>query len=166
MLPGVGHVRAMSWFSASTQSTAVVTASRDAVWKALTDPGVVASLTPLVHDITASGDIWHWQMARLPVLGTSVTPAFTEQMTFTDGYRIEYTHAPPAGASERTGADGWYELGDTEDGGTHLAISLTVKVELPAPRAAGPAVRAAMSGVMATMGAGFSRNLLKHLDAD
>src|SRR5687767_5284774 len=118
----------MPWFSASTQSTAVVSAPRDAVWKALTDPGVVASLTPLVHHITASGDSWRWQMARVPVLGTSVTPAFTEQMTFTDGYRIEYAHAPPAGAHERTGADGWYELGDAEDGGTHLAISLTVKV--------------------------------------
>jgi hypothetical protein len=155
----------MTWFSASTQSRAVVAAPRDAVWKALTDPGVVATLTPLVHHITASGDSWRWQMARVPVLGMSVTPSFTEQMTFTDGYRIEYTHAPPADACERTGADGWYELGDAVDGGTDLAISLTVKVELPLPRAAGPAVRAAMSGVMATMGAGFSRNLLKHLDA-
>jgi hypothetical protein len=154
----------MPWFSSSTQSTAVVSASRDAVWKTLTDPGVVASLTPLVHDITASGDLWCWQMARVPVLGTSISPAFTEQMTFTDRLRIEYAHAPPAGSSERAGAEGWYELGDADDGGTHLAISLTVKVELPVPRAAGPAVRAAMSGVMATMGAGFSRNLLKHLD--
>jgi carbon monoxide dehydrogenase subunit G len=155
----------MPWFSASTQSTAVVSASRDGVWKTLTDPGVVASLTPLVRDITASGDVWCWQMARVPVLGLSVTPAFTEQMTFTDGFRIEYAHAPPAGSTERAGADGWYELSDADGGGTALAISLTVKAELPVPRAAGPAVRAAMSGVMATMGAGFSRNLLKHLDA-
>ena len=141
----------MPWFSASTQSTAVVSASRDAVWQALTDPGTVASLTPLVHDITASGDRWCWQMARVPVLGVSVTPAFTEQMSFTDGFRIEYAHAPP--------------IGDADDGGAHLAISLTVRADLPAPRAAGPAVRAAMRGVMATMGAGFSRNLLRHLDA-
>lgn len=155
----------MPWFSASTQSTAVVSASRHAVWQALTDPGTVASLTPLVHDITASGDRWCWQMARVPVLGVSVTPAFTEQMSFTDGFRIEYAHAPPIGSSERAGVDGWYELGDADDGGAHLAISLTVRADLPAPRAAGPAVRAAMRGVMATMGAGFSRNLLRHLDA-
>jgi hypothetical protein len=37
-------------------------------------------------------------------------------------------------------------------------------VDLPAPGAAGPAVRSAMKGVMATMGQRFSRNLIAHLE--
>ena len=154
----------MPWFRASTSSTAVVAAARPEVWAALTDPALVASLTPLVHSITPSGDTWKWEMARVPVLGTSVTPAFTEKMTFTEQTRIDYEHAPPAGSSERTGVDGCYELSDA-DGGTHLAISLTVRAKLPVASAAGPAVRVAMKTVMAQMGAGFSRNLLRHLDA-
>lgn len=153
----------MPWFSASTSSSAVVAAPRQAVWAALTDPGVVADLTPMVRSITASGDLWRWELVRVPVLGLSVAPAFTEQMTFTDGSRIDYAHAPPSGSTERTGVEGWYELADADDGGTSLAISLTVSTELPVPRVAGPAVRTAMGGVMATMGTGFSRNLRRHL---
>lgn len=155
----------MPWFRASTSSTAVVAAPRSEVWAALTDPTLVASLTPLVHSITPSGETWQWEMARVPVLGTSVTPAFTEKMTFIEESRIDYEHAPPAGSSERTGVDGCYELSDADDGGTHLAISLTVRAKLPVASAAGPAVRVAMKTVMAQMGAGFSRNLLRHLDA-
>ena len=34
---------------------------------------------------------------------------------------------------------------------------------LPLPKAAGPAVRTAMKAVIARMGAGFSRNLHRHL---
>ena len=59
---------------------------------------------------------------------------------------------------------GWYDLADLGDAGTRLATSLEICVELPLPRAAGPAVRTAMKGVMATMGDRFSKNLLRHLD--
>ena len=40
-----------------------------------------------------------------------------------------------------------------------------MRAKLPVTSAAGPAVRVAMKTVMAQMGAGFSRNLLRHLDA-
>lgn len=152
----------MTWFTATTTSEGVVSASRADVWAALTDADLVARLTPLVHSITVDGDRWRWQLAALPVLGTSVTPAFTEQMTFTDKSRIDYTHAPRAGKPERYGVEGRYDLADT-DAGTELYITLSVSADLPMPRVSGPAVRAAMRRVMATMGAGFERGLRKHL---
>ena len=101
-------------------------------------------------------------MSGLEVLGVGIAPAFTEKMTFTDLEHIEFAHEPPAGASERTGVNGWYHLADDE-GGTLLGTSLEVVAELPLPRLSAPAVTVAMKGVMATMGERFSRNLLDHL---
>lgn len=154
----------MPWFETSTESEAVVPAPPEEIWAVLTDPDLVARLTPLVEHIEADGDTWRWQLARLPVLGVSLTPAFTEHMRFEEGRRIDYTHTPAEGHREHAGVDGWYLL-ERADEGTSLAIGLTVKADLPLPRISGPAVRTAMRGVMASMGAGFSRNLLRHLDA-
>lgn len=154
----------MAWFEAETESKAVVAAPPEAIWAALSDPATVARLTPLVHAIEAEGDLWLWQLARLPVLHLAVAPAFTEHMKFDEPHRIDYTHAPPPGHVEHAGVEGHYLLTEV-DRGTHLAIAMTVRVELPLPRATGMAVRTAMRTVIATMGAGFSRNLLRHLNA-
>jgi hypothetical protein len=83
-------------------------------------------------------------------------------MTFDPETRIEYTHAPPAGTTERTGVEGWYRLDDVEDG-TRLRISLTIDAQLPLPRSSGFAVRKVMGTVVDRMGDRFAANLLAHL---
>lgn len=152
----------MAIFRATTTATALVAASPEAIWQVLTSPELVAELTPLLDRIDAEGDRWHWQMSGLDVLGLKVAPAFTEQMTFTPYHRIEFQHAPPPGVVERSGVEGWYGLVEAP-GGTQLSTSLEISLDLPLPRLAGPGVRAAMTGVVTTMGDRFSRNLLGHL---
>jgi carbon monoxide dehydrogenase subunit G len=154
----------VSTFSATVKNGANISADREAVWKALTDPDLLPQLTPLLRSIHADGDIWCWRMTRIAALGVSISPSFTEKMTFDDGHRIAYTHQPPPGARERAGAEGSYELTDVE-GGTHLQIELTLHVELPLPRAAAPAVQRVMRGTMDRTGDRFSANLLTHLGA-
>ena len=152
----------MTIFSAKTSARADVAAGRAEIWKALVDPALVARMTPFVRRITAEGDHWHWQLTGLDVLGRKLAPAFTERMVFEEERRIEFHHDPPEGATERAGVNGWYDLSEGS-GGTRLETSLEVCLEAPLPKAAGPAVRAAMKGVMATMGDRFSKNLLDHL---
>lgn len=137
-------------------------APRSEIWAVLTDPVLLPKLTPLLDRIETDGDRWTWHMMRIKALGVRISPAFTEKMTFEDGVRIDYEHAPPAGVHERTGADGRYVLEDV-DGGTKLSISLTLSVELPLPKSAGPAVRGVMNRTMARTGDKFSTNLLHHL---
>ena len=72
--------------------------------------------------------------------------------------------APPAGAAERSGVEGWYALSDDESG-TRLDTSMEITVDLPLPRMAGGAVRSTMCRVIDQMGERFSKNLLAHLDA-
>jgi hypothetical protein len=154
----------MALFAARTTAEAVVAAERDALWDVLTDPALLAELTPFVRRISAMDELWFWEMSGLEVLGVGIAPAFTEQMTFREQERIEFRHAPPNGKRERAGVQGWYALADAE-GGTHLATSLEVQLELPLPRLSAPAVNIAMKGVMATMGDRFAKNLLDHLEA-
>jgi carbon monoxide dehydrogenase subunit G len=152
----------MAVFRATTRAEAVVAAPRQAIWDVLADPGLVAQLTPFLKRITADGDRWRWEMSGLDVLGVKVAPAFTERMAFDEPARIDFHHEPPAGTTERSGVEGWYALSDVA-GGTHLATSLEISLDLPLPRISSPAVTAAMKGVMATMGDRFSTNLLDHL---
>lgn len=154
----------MTRFTAETRAEAVVTAAPAAIWATLTDPEQVAELTPYVRRIREDGDHWHWEMSGLSVLGVGVSPAFTEAMTYDEPRRIEFRHDPPPGATERSAVEGWYELAEVEQG-THLTTSLAVTLDLPLPRASGPAVRKAMGVVIDQMGDRFSRNLLEHLDA-
>jgi carbon monoxide dehydrogenase subunit G len=149
-------------FSATTASEAVVAADRAAIWAVLTNPDLLPRLTPMLRRIEADGDLWRWELSHIPVLGVVVTPVFTERMRFEETRRIDYAHEPPEGAPERTGADGWYALKDV-DGGTLVAISLTLHADLPLARAAGPTVRRIMRSVMDHMGDRFAHNLTRHL---
>ena len=155
----------MATFSARTSAQADVAAERAAIWKALVDPDLVARLTPMVKEIHADGDHWRWQLAGLDLLGRRLAPAFTERMVFEEQRRIEFRHEPGASTPEVAGVNGWYELSEGPGGTTRLETSLEICLEAPFPKVSGPAVRAAMKGVMATMGNRFSKNLLDHLGA-
>jgi carbon monoxide dehydrogenase subunit G len=152
----------MNRFSATTDSEAVVAADRRRIWAVLTDPEVLPRLTPLLRRIETDGDMWRWELGSIRVLGTSVAPSFTEQMKLDPPRRIDFTHAPPPGRTERAGAEGWYLLEEVA-GGTRLRISLTLSVDLPLARAARPAVERVMSSVMTRTGERFSAHLLRHL---
>jgi carbon monoxide dehydrogenase subunit G len=154
----------MSRFTATVASAADITADREAVWKALTDPDLLARLTPLLQSIRADGDVWTWSMIRIAALGVAICPSFTEKMTFDEGKRIDYTHAPPKDATERAGAEGSYVLADVP-GGTHLEMKMTLRVELPLPKAATPAVQRVMRATIDRTGQRFWTNLLTHLGA-
>jgi carbon monoxide dehydrogenase subunit G len=152
----------VNWFSATNASDGVVRASRAEVWAVLTDPDAVAAMTPLLQRIDADGDLWRWQFTSIPLLGVALTPAFTERMRFRHEERIDFEHEPPPGSTERTGVDGWYTLTDVADG-THLAISFTVRVQLPLSRVMAPAVTAVMHAVMRRTGDGFAKNFERRL---
>ncbi len=154
----------MSTFSATVASEADISAPREEVWRALTDPQLLAELTPLLHTIEVDGDLWTWHLMKIAALGVSIVPAFTEKMTFDEGRRIEYTHRPRTGRRERAGAEGTYLLADVE-GGTHLDIKLQLCIDLPLPKASAPAVQRVMRRQMERTGEKFSANLLRHLHA-
>lgn len=158
----------MGRFTSGTTAEAVVTVPRQAVWDVLTDPDLVARLTPTLERITADGDRWTWEMSGIDVLGVKVAPTFTERMTFRDLERIDFRHDPPPGAKERAGVTGWYELTEvpgSEGGEARLATQLDITLELPLPQLSAPAVTSAMRGVIGRMGDRFSRNLMAHLGA-
>ena len=117
----------------------------------LVDPVLMARFTPFLESITADGDHWRWQLSGLNVLGAKVAPAFTERMVFQEPDRIEFRHDPPAGTTEQAGVAGWYALTPTHDG-TELVTELEITLDLPLPKASGPAVRAAMRKVIDTHG--------------
>ena len=88
------------------------------IWDALTDPALLAELTPLVKRIEAKGDRWSWTLAGISGLGIEVAPTFTERMTFVPISRIDYVHEPPPGKSERAGVDGTYLITKVDDHST------------------------------------------------
>jgi len=155
-------------FSVATASTATVDADRKRVWAALTDPDLIVRLTPYLSRIDAVTDHgverWTWQLVRIPLLGSMVSPSFTEVMTYDEPSRIDFVH-DPARTDEKAGVDGRYVLKEAGQG-TDLSIDLAITVELPFPKLARPAVHAAMRAVIATMGARFSHNLVRYLATD
>jgi hypothetical protein len=136
-------------FSATTRNDIVLAVPRERIWAALVDPELLPRLTPLLRRIEVDGPFWRWHLAGLSVLGVGITPVFTERMVFYDGRGIGYTHV----------------LVDVP-GGTHLAIELTLTVELPLSRLAAPAVRRIMTATMQRIGERFGANLLHHLGSD
>ncbi len=152
----------MTTFTANNTSTAVVEAPRSDIWAVLTDPNLLADLTPLVRSIAADGTTWVWTLAGIKGLGMEVAPTFTETMEFTPEERIDYAHTPPADANEWAGADGWYRLDDHERG-TTVSISITLHVDLPLPRLSTRAVEGVMNQAMIRTGDAFARNLDREL---
>jgi carbon monoxide dehydrogenase subunit G len=148
-------------FHVATTSSATVGTDRQRVWEALTDPGLLPRLTPYLRRIDADGHRWTWHLVRIPVLGSMVSPSFTEVMTFDEPSRIDFVHDPER-TDEKARVDGRYDLVEVDEG-THLEIALAISVDLPFPRLAKPAVQTAMRAVVATMGARFSHNLVRHL---
>ncbi len=155
----------MSTFTTSSRSRATVTAGVDEVWTALTDPALLARLTPFLHSVRPEGDDhWRWEMTKVPVMGKSFSFSFRERMTFDEPHRIDFVHDPAPGSHETAGVQGWYAL-EPRGENTHLQTSLTITVELPFPGLLRPAVSAAMKAVVALMGQRFSAHLLQHLHA-
>ena len=152
----------MTCFTATNHSTEVVAADRSEIWSALTDPDVLVDLTPLLTNIETDGNRWVWQMMGIRALGVEVAPCFTERMEFTPEERIDFTHTPPNGGTERAGADGVYRLEDHADG-TLLDIEITISVDLPLPRLSRGAVERVMAQTMERTGDRFGRNLYDHL---
>ncbi len=155
----------MTKFSADTQAEAVVRATRQEIWDVLIDADKIARLTPFVTGIEDRGEHWVWSMTKLPVPKTTLSPTFTEKMTYDELTRIDFTHEPPAEEKESTGVEGWYELEELEPEGdekaaTLLRTSLEITVDLPIPKAMSPAVTASMKTVIHQMGNKFSQNLL------
>jgi carbon monoxide dehydrogenase subunit G len=148
-------------FHVATTSSATVGTDRQRVWEALTDPGLLPRLTPYLRRIDADGHRWTWHLVRIPVLGSMVSPSFTEVMTFDEPSRIDFVHDPER-TDEKARVDGRYDLVEVDEG-THLEIALAISVDLPFPRLAKPAVQTAMRAVVATMGSRFSHNLVRHL---
>lgn len=155
----------MASFTTSNHSAATVSAGVDEVWAALTDPALLARLTPFLHRVIPEGeDHWVWEMSKVPVLGRSYSFTFRERMTFDEPRRIEFAHDPAPGAKESAGVEGWYALSPRGDA-THLETALSITVDLPVPGLLRPAVTTAMKGVVAVMGQRFSAHLLQHLHA-
>jgi carbon monoxide dehydrogenase subunit G len=152
----------MAIFRARDRSSAVLRSPRSKVWAALTDPVLVARMTPYVTSIDVEGDRWTWQMATIPVLGIHVAPTFTERMELEPEDRIVFSH-DPAHPDEMTAVEGTYVLSDHGDGGTDVSIDLEIACHLPLPGLTRPAVERVMAGVVKHMGTVYSRNLLKHL---
>ena len=151
----------MTSFTVSTTSSATVQTDRQRVWAALTDPDLLPRLTPYLRRIDADGDRWTWHLVRIPVLGSMISPSFTEVMTFDEPSRIDFVHDSDR-RDEKAGVEGRYTLKETPSG-TDVSIELAITVDLPFPGLARPAVHAAMRAVVATMGARFSHNLVRHV---
>jgi carbon monoxide dehydrogenase subunit G len=149
-------------FSAHNHSEATLAADSQAVWKVLTDPDLLVRLTPNLTRIDADGDRWTWHLTRIPILSTAIQPSFTEVMSFEDGRRIEFAHDTDR-TEERTGVEGVYLLTPRGER-THVAIDLTVWVELSLPAISKPAVQSTMHAFLAGTGRVFGRNMRRHLE--
>lgn len=131
------------------------------IWEVLTDPKLLARMTPLIDRIVEVDDHhWRWHLTTIAGVGVAVAPCFTVRMDFEPTERIDFTHAPAG--RERAGADGVYTLTPVEEG-THLAVDMTVHVDLPLPAMSRPAVTRVMQATMARMGDRFAQNLCSHL---
>lgn len=156
----------MPRFSSRNVSRADVPAPRRAIWDVLTDPGALAELTPLLEGITVDGDHWCWKLGGIRALGVEVAPSFTECMTFDEPSRITFRHEPPAGAAERAGAEGVYDLIARSADATQLSIDISLHVELPLPTVSRRAVERVMSSTMARTGEVFGQRLYRRLGID
>lgn len=156
----------MTTFGAQNVSEADVPADRDAIWAVLSEPDLLAEMTPLIDRIHADGDRWCWQLTGINALGLSVAPSFTEQMTFRAPESITFRHAPDPGSPERAGASGRYELEKLSPGRTRLFVDITLHVDLPLPARSRRLVERVMKSMMERTGQRFGQNLYNHLGID
>lgn len=152
----------MNRFEVTDESAMFVPVERRRIWDVLIDPQLLADLTPLVDRIDDRDGRWRWHLSGFTALGVEVAPSFTERMLFEEPSRIEFSHEPPAGANERAGADGVYELDEVE-GGTCLSVSMRMHVDLPLPKLSRGAVERVMAASMRRTGDRFHDNLMAHL---
>lgn len=156
----------MAAFQSRNHSVATVPVAPEAIWEVLTDPKLLARLTPLVDRIEPNGDTWAWTLAGISGLGIEVAPTFTERMTFVPISRIDFQHEAPPGHHERAGVNGNYQITKVGEAESKLRIDLTLCVDLPLPRFSRRAVEGIMAQTMGRTGDAFARNLYAHLDID
>jgi carbon monoxide dehydrogenase subunit G len=156
----------VTWFSARNISVSTVPVSSDQIWQLITDPDMLAALTPLVRSIRASGSNWTWTLNGIEGLGLKVEPVFTERMEFTEGRQIVFAHDPPNGVNERAGVEGTYDLTPEGDRATGLKVDLVLRVDLPLPGLSRPAVERVMHSSMQVTGRRFASNLYEKLGLD
>lgn len=156
----------MTRFESRNLSCADVPAPRRAIWDVLTDPQALTELTPLLEGISVDGDRWCWQLSGIRALGVEVAPSFTERMGFDEPGCITFEHAPPAGATERAGANGVYDLTELSPTDTRLRIDIALHVELPLPAMSRRAVERVMASTMDRTGDVFAQRLYRRLGID
>ena len=156
----------VAWFSARNISVSSVPVGAGQIWELITDPQALASLTPLVRSIEASGSRWTWTLAGIEGLGLKVEPVFTERMEFTEGRQIVFAHDPPDGVRERAAVEGIYDLTPQGDRVTGLKVDLVLSVELPLPGVSRPAVERIMDSTMRITGRRFASNMYEVLGLD
>lgn len=143
-----------------------VPVTQDKIWEILTDPNMLADLTPLVRSIEATGSQWTWTLNGIDGLGLSVEAVFTERMDFTERTQIVFTHDPPAGTRERAAVEGVYDLAPAGKNATDLRVDLELMVDLPLPRLSRHAVEPLIHSTMRLTGQRFATNLYEHLGLD
>lgn len=156
----------MTAFRSGVHSVATVPVAPERIWAVLTQPQLIAELTPLVDRIEPCGDLWRWTLAGISGLGIEVAPTFSERMTFVPISRIDFRHEPPPGATERAGVDGVYQITKVDDTTSKLRIDTELCVELPLPSFGRRAVETVMGATMSRAGDAFADNLYRHLDID
>ena len=156
----------MTEFRSRNRSVATVPVEPERIWDVLTDPDLLAELTPLLDRISSRGDVWTWTLAGISGLGLEVAPTFTERMTFVPISRIDYRHDPPPGSTEHAGVDGTYQITRVGAQSSKLAIDLILCIDLPIPGFGRRAVEKIMATTMGRTGDGFARNLYRHLGVD
>jgi carbon monoxide dehydrogenase subunit G len=149
-------------FSTSITSTAEIPYARGDIWSLVSDPDMVATMTPFLRAVTVvDAGTWVWELHGIPYPGGEFAAHFTEAMQLQAPERIDFTHAPDG--RELAGADGWYSLDPVGRDQTRLAIGLSVHAVLPAPRWASRVIEPAMHAVVQQMGNRFAVNLQREL---
>ena len=156
----------VTWFSARNVSTSTVPVAPTRIWELITDPDTLTELTPLIRSIEPTGGHWRWTLNSIDGLGLSVAASFTERMEFIDERQIVFTHDPPAGARERAGVAGNYDLAPAGAASTDLRIDLTLSVDLPLPRLSRSIVQPVLEATMRATGQRFASNLYERLGLD
>lgn len=143
-----------------------VPVAQEQIWGILTDPNMLADLTPLVRSIESTGTQWTWTLNGIDGLGLSVEAVFTERMDFTEPTQIVFSHDPPEGVRERAAVEGVYDLAPAGKKATELRVDLELLVDLPLPRLSRHAVEPLIHSTMRVTGQRFATNLYEHLGLD